>query len=77
MLKYYAAYSCACVAQLAQWKMRQIEMLVWLSWQSSSLVMSRSPVRIRPQAPKRHPGGCLFFAFFLPGMRPSTSDYYL
>ena len=28
-------------------------MLVWLSWQSSSLVMSRSPVRIRPQAPKR------------------------
>ena len=26
--------------------------LVWLSWQSSSLVMSRSPVRIRPQAPK-------------------------
>ena len=27
--------------------------LVWLSWQSSSLVMSRSPVRIRPQAPKR------------------------
>ena len=27
-------------------------MLVWLSWQSSSLVMSRSPVRIRPQAPK-------------------------
>ena len=26
-------------------------MLVWLSWQSSSLVMSRSPVRIRPQAP--------------------------
>ena len=25
--------------------------LVWLSWQSSSLVMSRSPVRIRPQAP--------------------------
>ncbi len=28
-------------------------MLVWLSWQSSSLVMSRSPVRIRPQAPKK------------------------
>ena len=27
-------------------------MLVWLSWQSSSLVMSRSPVRIRPQAPE-------------------------
>ena len=29
-----------------------LETLVWLSWQSSSLVMSRSPVRIRPQAPK-------------------------
>ena len=28
-------------------------MLVWLSWQSSSLVMSRSPVRIRPQAPRK------------------------
>ena len=27
------------------------KMLVWLSWQSSSLVMSRSPVRIPPQAP--------------------------
>ena len=37
-------------------------MLVWLSWQSSSLVMSRSPVRIRPQAPKKqHPIGCCFF----------------
>ncbi len=37
-------------------------MLVWLSWQSSSLVMSRSPVRIRPQAPKKqHPKGCCFF----------------
>ena len=37
--------------------------LVWLSWQSSSLVMSRSPVRIRPQAPKKqHPTGCCFFA---------------
>ena len=37
-------------------------MLVWLSWQSSSLVMSRSPVRIRPQAPKKqHPRGCCFF----------------
>ena len=36
--------------------------LVWLSWQSSSLVMSRSPVRIRPQAPKKqHPKGCCFF----------------
>ena len=33
--------------------MCQIEMLVWLSWQSSSLVMSRSPVRIRPQAPQK------------------------
>ena len=30
--------------------------LVWLSWQSSSLVMSRSPVRIRPQAPKKTSG---------------------
>ena len=39
-----------------------IRMLVWLSWQSSSLVMSRSPVRIRPQAPKKqHPKGCCFF----------------
>ena len=39
-------------------------MLVWLSWQSSSLVMSRSPVRIRPQAPKKqHPlRGAVFFA---------------
>ncbi len=36
-------------------------MLVWLSWQSSSLVMSRSPVRIRPQAPKK---GSLRGAFF-------------
>ena len=37
-------------------------MLVWLSWQSSSLVMSRSPVRIRPQAPKKQlPIGCCFF----------------
>ena len=36
--------------------------LVWLSWQSSSLVMSRSPVRIRPQAPKKQlPIGCCFF----------------
>ena len=40
-----------------------LETLVWLSWQSSSLVMSRSPVRIRPQAPKKqHPTGCCFFA---------------
>ena len=39
-----------------------VSLLVWLSWQSSSLVMSRSPVRIRPQAPKKqHPKGCCFF----------------
>ena len=35
--------------------------LVWLSWQSSSLVMSRSPVRIRPQAPKKTSGRTSFF----------------
>ena len=43
-------------------------MLVWLSWQSSSLVMSRSPVRIRPQAPQKtgspHGRPC-FFVFYL------------
>ena len=60
-----------------------IEMLVWLSWQSSSLVMSRSPVRIRPQAPKKqHPRGCCFFcracpeSKFIPpcGGNPATSS---
>ena len=39
-----------------------VSLLVWLSWQSSSLVMSRSPVRIRPQAPKKDTtSSCLSF----------------
>ena len=38
-------------------------MLVWLSWQSSSLVMSRSPVRIRPQAPKSNSREGVAFLF--------------
>ena len=47
-----------------------IEMLVWLSWQSSSLVMSRSPVRIRPQAPKKqHPYGDAVFLAACPDVR--------
>ena len=37
-------------------------MLVWLSWQSSSLVMSRSCVRIASQAPDPAFGG----VFILP-----------
>ena len=41
MVRYHLAFS-----------VNLIKMLVWLSWQSSSLVMSRSPVRIRPQAPE-------------------------
>ena len=57
-------------------------MLVWLSWQSSSLVMSRSPVRIRPQAPKRKTAaGRFFFLMSLSGVEvyarrvnPATSS---
>ena len=56
--------------------------LVWLSWQSSSLVMSRSPVRIRPQAPKRRTAlGRFFFFLSLSGVEvyarrvnPATSS---
>ncbi len=32
---------------------KEFFLLAWLSWQSSSLVMNRPPVRIRPQAPWR------------------------